>query len=191
MSLELYRINTMINHPDNMAGFYKDDEDIYKFFKLNRGDEEKILKRELKFVAGKGYTLKNVSYTDFISCPTALLFSEKFVRVLGSQLEQDMQFIPCNLICENSSFKWYAARIKRRISIIDEEISVYRKLTDGQKVIKFARYRNDVNISFFIAQDINYTSYYAVTELFKELCEKNNIYIKFEETEIFLNINGV
>ena len=185
MSLKLYRINTMINHPDSMAGFYKDDKDTYEFFKLNKGDEEKILKRELSFVAGKGYTLKNINDTDLISCPTVLLFSEKFVRVLGSQLEQDMQFIPCKLICENSSFKWYAARIKRRISVIDEEASIYRKLTDGQKVIKFARYRKDVNVPFFIAEDTNYSSYYVVTELFKELCENNNIYIKFEKPEIF------
>lgn len=185
MSLKLYRINTMINHPDNMAGFYKEDKDIYEFFKLNKGNEEKILKRELNFVAGQGYTLNNIDDTDFISCPTALLFSEKFIKTLGCQLEQDMQFIPCKLICENRSFKWYAARIKRRVSVIDEKASVYRKLMDGQKVIKFARYRKDVNVSFFIAEDTIYTSYYVVTELFKELCEKNNIYIKFEKPEIF------
>ena len=46
----------MINHPDNMAGFYKEDKEIYEFFKLNKGNEEKILKRELNFVAGQGYT---------------------------------------------------------------------------------------------------------------------------------------
>ena len=133
----------------------------------------------------EGYTLNNINDTDFISCPTALLFSEKFIKTLGCQLEQDMQFIPCKLICENRSFKWYAARIKRRVSVIDEKASVYRKLMDGQKVIKFARYRKDVNVSFFIAEDTIYTSYYVVTELFKELCEKNNIYIKFEKPEIF------
>lgn len=185
MSLKLYRIDTMINHPDSMAGFYKDDKDIYDFFKLNKGDEEKILKRDLRFVAGKGYTLNNINNTDFIRCPTALLFSEKFVRVLGGQLEQDLQFIPCKLICESKSIEWYAARIKRRISVIDEDASIYRKLIDGQKIIKFARYRKDVNIPFFIAEDINYTSYYVVTELFKELCVSNNIHIKFEKPEIF------
>ena len=83
MSLKLYRINTMINHPDNMAGFYKEDKEIYEFFKLNKGNEEKILKRELNFVAGQGYTLNNINDTDFISCPTALLFSEKFIKTLG------------------------------------------------------------------------------------------------------------
>ena len=63
MSLKLYRITTTINHPDNMAGFYKDDKEVYDFFKRSIGDEEKIRKRDLSFVPGKGYTLKNKSFS--------------------------------------------------------------------------------------------------------------------------------
>ena len=99
-----------------MAGFYKDDKEVYDFFKRNIGNEEKIRKRDLSFVPGKGYTLKNIDKTDFISCPTTLLFSEKFFNTLGKELEQEMEFIPCKLICENTAIKWYAARIKRRES---------------------------------------------------------------------------
>lgn len=185
MSLKLYRITATLNHPDNMAGFYKDDKEVYDFFKRNIGNEEKIRKRDLSFVPGKGYTLKNIDKTDFISCPTALLFSEKFFNTLGKELEQEMKFIPCKLICENTTIQWYAARIKRRESIIDEEASVYRTLVDGQKIIKFARYRKDIDIPFFIAEDSKYSSYYVVTELFKELCDNNNISINFVKPEIF------
>lgn len=185
MSLNLYRISTVINHPDNMAGFYKDEKEIYEFFKLNSGEEESIKKRDLTFVAGKGYTLSNIADTDFISCPIALLFSEKFVTSLGAYLKDNLQFILCKLLCGNNSIRWYAARIKRRISVIDEELSVYRKLVDGQKIIKFPRYRKNVETPFYIAEDIKYTSYYVVTELFKELCESNNINIKFDKPGIF------
>lgn len=185
MSLKLYRITTTINHPDNMAGFCKNDKEIFAFFKLHKGDEEKIRRRDLNFEAGKGYTLKNISKTDFINCPSALLFSEKFVKVLGKQLEEEMQFIPCNLICEKNNFKWYAAQLKRRISVIDEKATIYRNLMDGEKVIQFARYRKDVSTPFFIAEDTKYSSYYVVSELFKKLCEENNIYINFDKPEIF------
>ncbi len=166
MSRKLYRITTTIDHPDNMAGFYKDDKEVYDFFKRSIGDEEKIRKRDLSFVPGKGYSLKNVDKTDFINCPTALLFSEKFFNALGKELEQELEFIPCNLLCENTAIKWYAARIKRREFIIDEEASVYRTLVDGQKMIRFARYRKDIDIPFFIVEDSKYSSYYVVTELF-------------------------
>ena len=35
MSLKLYKINTTLNHPDCMAGFKKNDDEIFSFFKNN------------------------------------------------------------------------------------------------------------------------------------------------------------
>ena len=58
MSLKLYKINTTLNHPDCMAGFKKNDDEIFSFFRLDIGNEEKIKRRRLEFVAGTGYTLK-------------------------------------------------------------------------------------------------------------------------------------
>lgn len=185
MPLKLYRIGTMINHPDDTAGCYREDKEIYRFFKKKKGNEENVLKRELNFWAGKGYTLKNINDTDYIRSPIALLFSTRFVNLLGNQLEQDMQFFPCNLICENNKIEWYATRITRRISVIDEEASIYAELTDGTKIIDLPRYKKDVNTPFFIAEDTIWPTYYVVSELFKELCEKNNILIKFDKPEIF------
>jgi hypothetical protein len=68
---------------------------------------------------------------------------------------------------------------------LKEELSIYRKLVDGQKVMKFPRYRKDIETPFYIAEDTNDTSYYVVTELFKELCESNRMNIKFDKPEIF------
>ena len=42
MSLKLYQINTTLNHPDCMAGFKKNDDEIFSFFRLDIGNEEKI-----------------------------------------------------------------------------------------------------------------------------------------------------
>ena len=35
MSLKLYKINTTLNHPDCMAGFKKNDDEIFSFFRLD------------------------------------------------------------------------------------------------------------------------------------------------------------
>ena len=64
MSLKLYKINTTLNHPDCMAGFKKNDDEIFSFFRLDIGNEEKIKRRRLEFVAGTGYTLENIEKTD-------------------------------------------------------------------------------------------------------------------------------
>ena len=45
MSLKLYKINTTLNHPDCMAGFKKNDDEIFSFFRLDIGNEEKIKRR--------------------------------------------------------------------------------------------------------------------------------------------------
>ena len=129
--------------------------------------------------------MKNINNTDCMESSIALLFSDRFVNTLGKKLEQDMQFLPCTLICENQEFKWYAARINRRLSIIDEEASIYEELMDGEKTIDLPRFRKDITTPFFIAKDIVWDTYYVVSELFKELCENNNMLIEFDTPEIF------
>lgn len=186
MSLKLYRINTTINHPDNMAGLKKNEEEIFSFFTLNKGDEEKIKRRKLDFFAGTGYTLNNIEKTDYIDCPSALLFSKRFVERIGNILKEEMQFFPCNLICQHTNFEWYAARIIRSIPIIDKEASTYRTLTNGDKMLKFARYRKDIEQKFYIAKDKEYITDFVVSQLFKELCENNDLLIKFEKPELFI-----
>lgn len=67
MSLKLYQINTTLNHPDCMAGLKKMmDDEIFSFFRLDIGNEEKIKRRRLEFVADTGYTLENIEKTDYI-----------------------------------------------------------------------------------------------------------------------------
>jgi len=48
---------------------------------------------------------------------------------------EEMLFFPCNLICQNIRFEWYAAKSIRRIPIIDREALTYRTLTNGEKRI--------------------------------------------------------
>lgn len=179
MPLKIYSINTTIDHPDYMAGLKKNDNDIFSFFRLDMGDEEKIKKRRLEFIAGAGYTIANIEKTDYIFCPAALLFSKRFVEKIGNVLGEEMQFFPCNLICEDVNFEWYATRIKRRISIIDKQASTYRTLSAGEKVLKFVKYRKDIDEQFFIAKDKDNVTYFVVSELFMQLCNNNNLLINF------------
>lgn len=181
MSLKLYKITTTISHPDFMAGFKKDADEIFSFFRLDIGDEEKIKRRRLEFVAGGGYKLENIAKTDYIDCPSALLFSKRFVEKAGDVLRNELQFFPCKLICQDIDFDWYATKITRSISMIDKEASIYRTLSDGEKMLKFVKYRKDIEEQFFIAKDKESVTDWAVSELFMDLCKKNGLLIKFKE----------
>lgn len=187
MPLKLYRISTTLDHhPDWSARLENAGKEISRFFRLDIGDEETIKRRSLVFVAGEAYTLENIDKTDYISSFAALLFSKRFVERVGNAMNEDMQFFPCKLICDGVSLDWYAAKITRRLPIIDKEASTYRTLVHGGKMIEFAKYRRDIEEPFFIAKDenIEYSTYFVVSELFMDLCKENGLLIKFDEPEI-------
>ena len=181
MSLKLYKISTTINHPDYMAGFKKNADEIFSFFILNKGDEEKIKRRKLDFVAGSGYTLENIVKTDYIDCPSALLFSKRFVEKVGNSLREEMHFFPCSVICRETNLDWYAAKVICRVPIIDKEASTYRTLTDGERILKFVEYRKNIVEQFYIARDSESITDFIVSELFVALCRENDLMISFKE----------
>ena len=184
MPLKLFQIDSTLFHPDNMA-MIKNDYSVHKelflFFNMNRGEEETIKSIEMEFAAGKGYTLKSIAKTDYIDTASASLFSKRFVDSVGEVLKDEMQFFPCKVICKGEAFDWYAARITHTFPIVDKERSTYRDLTDGRLVLSDAKYRTDIDEQFFIARDSEDISYFAVSDLFKILCDENGLMIGFKE----------
>jgi hypothetical protein len=148
---------------------------------MNRGKEERIREIKLDFVAGAGYGLKNIAKTDYIFTSSALLFSMRFVESVGEILKKEMQFFPCKVICQDVSLDWYAAKIIHYFPFVDKELSTYRTLTDETKVLKYIKYRKDIEEQFYIATDSENISYFAVSDLFKNLCEENSLMISFDQ----------
>ena len=182
MPRKLYKITTTLEeHPDFTARLKKRTNEIYSFFSFNQGDVEKMKKTKIDFEAGAGYTVKNIEKTDYINCSPPLLFSERFVEKIGNQLSDEMEFFPCNLICQGISLNWYAARIIRKMSIIDKVTSTYSILSEGEKVIRIANYRKDIEEHFYIARDEENIPYWVVSEYFMDLCKENGLLIRFKE----------
>ena len=69
------------------------DDEIFSFFILDIGNEEKIKRRRLEFVAGTGYTLENIEKTDYIFCPSAIVvFLSDLLKKLEILLREEMKF---------------------------------------------------------------------------------------------------
>ncbi len=181
MSLKLYIIDTTIRHEDDMAGIKKEFRTLYSFFRLGVGDEKKIKKMQLNFFAGKGYKITNIEKTDYIFCPVAPLFSCRFVEKVGQLLKDDITFYPCSLTCQDQRLNWYAAKINRSIPLIDTDKSIYKMLDDDVKLLEKESYREDISEIFYIAKDERHQSRFFVSELFKNLCDENNLHINFKQ----------
>jgi len=183
MPLKLYHIDSTIFHPDNMAiikGDYSFHKELFRFFKMNQGEEESIKKINMEFISGKGYTLKNIVKTDYIFTFSAPLFSKKFVHCVGKILKDEMKFFPCKVICKGVALDWYAAQVIHLFPIVDKELSNY-DLSSGDVASEVIKYRKDIEEKFYVARDSEIISEFVVTNLFKELCEENNLLIKIKD----------
>jgi len=179
--MKLYHMYSAINHPEAMVDFEKNANDIFAFFKMNMGDDEKIRKRKLNFIAQSGYKLDNIVKTDYLQCTSALLFSRQFYNKIGEYLKDEMQFFPCSVFCQGVEFEWYAVKILRQISAIDIEKSGCYKLSNNDVMLDSFKYKRNIVERFYIARDNHQITDFVVSELFVSLCNTNNISIEFEE----------
>lgn len=82
MPLRLYRIDSTLVHPDDIAGIKNEDDEIFHFFQLDEGDANTIKRKNLVFVAGEGYDLKNIEKTDYMVSSYPLLFLRGLLKGL-------------------------------------------------------------------------------------------------------------
>ena len=97
MSLKLYKINTTLNHPDCMAGFKKNDDEIFSFFRLDIGNEEKIKRRRkelnmtLKELAGERITPGQISLVESGRSNPSMDLLEYIAITLNTSVEYLME----------------------------------------------------------------------------------------------------
>ena len=173
-------------HPYNGALLIDETihDEIFSFFNINIGDEEKIKNIKMEFMADKGYTLKNIEKTDYIFTFSAMLFSEKFVDSVGEVLKDEIKFFPCKIICKGVYLDWYSAQIKHFIPIVDKELSVYEIDEDGELDFEFVKFREDFEQPFYVAADSEDIGGFVVTDLFQKLCEDHNLMVGFRDAFI-------
>lgn len=66
-------------------------------------------------------------------------------------------------------------------SVKVKEASTYRTLSDGERMLKFIKFRRDIEEEFFIAKDKESITDFVVSELFVDICKKNGLLIDFKE----------
>lgn len=160
----------------------KDYSEYYNYFIEGFNDREFLTHKKLVFTAQQGYNSDNIEKIDYLKCSSPVpIFSQRFVEALQDNLEQDIEFIPCKVICNNISYDFYVGRILKFLPLIDKEKSEYYELSEGEKIIDIPVFSSSVNTDFYIARDSEEKYIYAITDRMKEFLIKHNFNVKLKE----------
>lgn len=160
----------------------KDYEEYYNYFIEGLNDRKFLEHQKLVFTAQQGYNSNNIEKIDYLKCSSSVpIFSQQFVEILQDKLRQDMEFIPCKVICDNISYDFYVGRILNFIQLIDKEKSEYYELSEGEKIMDIPVFSSSVNTDFYIARDSEEKNLYAITDKMKEVLIEHNFNIKLKE----------
>ena len=108
------------------------------------------------------------------------VFSARFKEVIQPHLNGEMDFVPCKVLVKNDSYQFYAVRINTIMPIIDYEKSGHRELARGGTIIDPPIIiKEDIDPNLLIVRDAKYKSNFAVSNILKELIEKENLKVGF------------
>ena len=108
------------------------------------------------------------------------VFSARFKEVIQPHLNGEMDFVPCKVLVKNDFYLFYAVRINTIMPIIDYEKSGHRELARGGTIIDPPIIiKEDIDPNFLIVRDAKYKSNFVVSNILKELIEKENLKVGF------------
>ena len=174
--MKFYNIYSAIDNEAACADLKQSDIGIDDFIIYDEGSYQE----EAIFIAQEGYTLKNISQTDFIkTIPNMLLFSENFVNKLSKNLEKELEFFPAKLRIQNEELKCFLGKIKLSAPLVDFKKSSFYEI-DGEKFIDYPPvFLEDIQGFEYCAKEDSDDLIWIFTKKFKDLVLANDLKIEF------------
>ncbi len=141
-----------------------------KFLKFStpRGEAQERLAKE---------AIKNLDYLEGnIGIP---IFSLKARDLFQKEFPDEVEFYDIDILVQGDTLKFSLCKTKLFLDLLDENLTSFRLLQDGSRIITGAVYRTAFERSFYIARDRNYLERWVVSERFVKFCEINKLAIVF------------
>ena len=171
----------LISNSDSYIEIQGSYDRVRKIFFSDQREPVKSL--ELTAIAQEELTkeiLLKVDYLEDVIMGGIPVFSARFKEVIQPHLNGEMDFVPCKVLVKNDSYLFYAVRINTIMPIIDYEKSGYRELARGGTIIDDPIViKEDIAPNLLIVRDAKYKSNFAVSNILKELIEKENLKVGF------------
>lgn len=156
---------------------------LSSFFIWNEGDGKFLNFSKPRGIAQKSLHFDKLKNSDYLPANLGIpILSKKSKEIFEKKIPSEMSFHECVIECNGSEETFFLCKIKKYLSIIDEDKSSFRTLLDGSQLLDIAAYKYDE--SFFIARDKIFCEKLIVSQKFVDICNEEKIYIDFIDTAI-------
>lgn len=175
-----------INKKDTFVTLNGSYDKLSRYFFSDIEDEKYIVNVKFSGVAQKGFTHQLLAQADYLENSRfggIPLFSQRFMERTKQYLSGKIDFHPCQILLNDVTYVFYLGRIKCIKPIIDYEKSGYRILTDGSRILSEPKViKASIDEKMLIVRDATYKSTFVVSELFKQMVEKEKLKVGFDNT---------
>lgn len=181
-----YFLESKINKKETYVELNGSYDKLTSYFFSNIENKKDVDNMKFSGIAQKGFTYKLLSQTDYLvnarfgGIP---IFSERFMKKTSQYLSDKIDFHLCKILLNEKSCNFYLGKIKHILPIIDYEKSGYRQLANGHKILSEPTIiKEDIDEKLLIIRDSTYKSIFVVSDLFKQIIEKEKLKIGFYNT---------
>lgn len=181
-----YFLESKINKEETFIELEGSYNKLTAYFFSNIQDNKYVDNMRFSGIAQKGFTHNLLSKTDYLintrfgGIP---IFSERFMEKTSQYLSDKIDFYSCKILLNKEYYNFYIGRIRHILPIIDYEKSGYRQLANGDKILSEPTIiKEDVDERLLIVRDSTYKSIFVVSDLFKQIVEKEKLQIGFHNT---------
>ncbi|HEI8866647.1 TPA: hypothetical protein SLG40_002152 [Serratia odorifera] len=185
IKVKLYSIESSLGAGDAVIDINDPKGRISSYFIWGEGDGSFLKFMTPKGKAQSGIRATVLSTADFIPANIGVpIFSERVKKEIERLNIKDINWHAIDIDCAGKIFNFYLCKVGVLLNLVDEDKSVFRVLSEGERILSKVVYKNNVDYDFMIARDINFKERLVVSQGFVELCKSKGLRMEFFNTEL-------
>ncbi|MEY8711671.1 hypothetical protein [Mangrovibacter phragmitis] len=179
--MKLYSLESQINSGGDVIDISDPKGRISSYFIWSEGNGSFLNFMTPHGVAQKKIRYSDVSELDFLSANIGVpIFSEKAMNEIDDFIPGKLEWYKIIISCEGHDVACNLCKVNRYLSLIDKDKSFFRVLSDGEKILSKAVYKDTFEDDFIIARDVDFKERLVVSQSFVDFCHSKNLKINFD-----------
>lgn len=178
--MKLYGLEATVSAAGDIVNLADGKGRIAAYFIWNEGNDKAFQFSKPRADAQGRVKLKDLLAADYLQANIGVpIFSAKGKNILASSIPDHVRFYECLVSCEGQEQVFFLCKVLSYLPLVDKQRSSFRTLSEGEKILTQAVYRDDIEQEFFIARDAEFHERLVVSQGFVELCQREGLHIRF------------